>query len=260
MAASVALALGLLLASGPRCERRAESPAPPPAAVFAALGGPALDGLVPCTAGSVPARLAWTRLDDLPPRPGAVAGQRGCQSHGCWAWAGWNDRREMQGAGARLTIGVPATVAPDHSLAEVALQWGTDDRDIVEVGWEVAPRRYGDALPHLFVHRWIDGRACEGDCSFLRWSPRLVSGMSLAAWPEKPVAMGLLLWKGLAWASPICKCSTCCNYTVRPPQESSGSGRASAAAASPSCSIVLKRPVTSSANGIRPTGAAYLLL
>jgi hypothetical protein len=105
----------------------------------------------------------------------------------------------MRGAGARLTIGVPATVAPDHSLAEIALHWGTDDREIVEVGWEVAPRRYPDALPHLFVHRWIDGHPCEGDCSFLRSSPRLAPGMSLAAWADRPVPMGLLLWQGLAW-------------------------------------------------------------
>ena len=139
-------------------------------------------------------------MDLLPPRSGAVPGEDGCESHGCWAWAGWNDRRDMRGAGARLSIELPATAAPDHSLAEVSLHLGPEERDILEVGWEVAPRRYADAVPHLFVHRWIDGRPCEGDCGLRRWSPRLFPGMPLGAWAGRMVGVGWLLWQGRAWA------------------------------------------------------------
>jgi hypothetical protein len=197
---ALVLAVGALLASGARCElQEAARPLPPPG-VFAALGGPALVSVEACAPGTVRARVAPSDVDVLPPTGEPPAEGDGCQPHGCWAWAGWNDRREMRGAGARLGIEVPDATSPDHSLAEVSLQWGKDEHDIVEIGWEVAPRRYADTMPHLFVHRWVGGRPCVDGCPFVQSSPRLAPGMSLSPWVRKSLAVGWLLWEGRAWA------------------------------------------------------------
>ncbi|MGZ6162892.1 MAG: neprosin family prolyl endopeptidase [Myxococcaceae bacterium] len=200
MPVALVLTIGALLASGARCEPQETARASPPGGVFAALGGPALVNVEACPRGTVRAAVAPSPVDVLPPAEGSTPEGDGCQPQGCWAWAGWNDRREMRGAGARLSIEVPATTSPDHSLAEVSLQWGKDEADIVEVGWEVAPRRYADAGPHLFVHRWVAGRPCDDGCPFVQSSARLAPGMSLAAWVGKSVAVGWLLWEGRAWA------------------------------------------------------------
>lgn len=194
------LTLGALLGSGVRCEPLTAALPTPPPGVFAALGGSVLANVEACAHGTVRAPVAPSDVDVLPPTGKPVAEGDGCQQQGCWAWAGWNDRRDLRGAGARLGIEDPGATSPDHSLAEVSLQWGKDDHDIVEVGWEVAPRRYADTGPHLFVHRWVDGRTCVDACPFVQSSPRLAPGMSLAPWVGKSLAVGLLLWEGRAWA------------------------------------------------------------
>ena len=194
------LAAGLVLAAGLPCEKRSSDLSAPPASPLVKLGRPALAGLPSCGEGEIPVHASPPVLSDLPPRPEHAPEERGCAPQGCWAWAGWNDRRPMRGAGARLSIEGPAVVAPDHSLAEVALQWGGSEHEIVEVGWEVAPRRHGDSEPHLFVHRWVKGRPCAAPCGFVRWSPRLWPGMSLARWTGKDLTVGWLLWEGRAWA------------------------------------------------------------
>jgi hypothetical protein len=106
----------------------------------------------------------------------------------------------MRGAGARLSIESPAVSSPDHSLAEVSLQWGSSEHDIVEVGWEVAPRRHPDAEPRLFVHRWVQGRPCAAPCGFEPWSRRSWADMPLGRWTGRDLAVGWLLWEGRAWA------------------------------------------------------------
>lgn len=106
----------------------------------------------------------------------------------------------MRGAGARLSIEAPAVDSPDHSLAEVSLHWGPSEHDIVELGWEVAPRRHGDAEPRLFVHRWVQGKPCTGPCGFEPRSRRLWTDMPLGRWIGKDLAVGWFLWEGRAWA------------------------------------------------------------
>jgi hypothetical protein len=194
------LAAGLLLGASTPCEPRPGTAAPPPASPFSVLGGPVLDGLARCGTGQVPGEPSPGPSAELQARTERGADEHDCAPQGCWAWAGWNERRPVRGAGARLSIEAPEISAPDHSLAEVAIQWGRADHDIVEIGWEVAPHRHGDAAPHLFVHRWSDGRPCSGPCGFQRWSPRLWPGMSLARWKGKEVALGWLLDRGRAWA------------------------------------------------------------
>jgi hypothetical protein len=195
-----ALAAGLVLPASLSCEKRPAARHSPPPSSFMVLGGPELDGLSSCAEGEVPLVALSPAAPVLPPRPEHDPNEPDCAPQGCWAWAGWNDRRPMRGAGARLSIESPAVAAPDHSLAEVALQWGRAEHEIVEVGWEVAPRRHGDAEPRLFVHRWIQGRPCAAPCGFERWSRRLWMGMRLGRWTGKGLAVGWLLWESRAWA------------------------------------------------------------
>ncbi len=197
---ALTLALGLLLAAEPRCEVRRTGAAPPPPGVFARLGKPVLDGAMVCPVGTVPVPAPLPPVPELPPRPAPAADEHDCTPEGCWAWAGWNDRRPMRGAGARLSIETPAVAAPDHALTEIALQWGRAEQDIVELGWEVAPRRHGDPQPRLFVHRWVQGKACASPCGFEISSRRLWLDMPLGRWIGKELAVGWLLWEGRAWA------------------------------------------------------------
>ena len=194
------LAAGLVLGASIPCDARPATPRPPPESPFGVLGTPVLDGLVACAEGQVPAEPSPPPSPDLPPRTERAADEHDCAAQGCWAWVGWNDRRPLRGAGARLSIEAPSVTGMDHSLAEVSLQWGRADHDIVEIGWEVAPNRYGDGAPHLFVHRWKGGRPCSGPCGFQRWSRRLWPGMSLARWKGKDLAVGWMLREGRAWA------------------------------------------------------------
>ena len=194
------LAAGLLLGASIPCEARPETSGPPNESLFAVLGGPVLDGLAACDEGQVPGEPSPAPSPDLPLRTERRADEHDCAAQGCWAWVGWNDCRPVRGAAARLSIEAPAITGVDHSLAEVALQWGRAEHEIVEIGWEVAPHRHGDAAPHLFVHRWIRGRPCSGPCGFQRWSRRLWPGMSLARWRGKELAVGWLLRESRAWA------------------------------------------------------------
>ena len=88
-----------------------------------------------------------------------------CESQGCWAWAGWGDRRRLSGAAARLEVHLPSVTAGGHSSAEVVVRGGPGFSDVLEIGWTVAPRRHPDGQPHLLVQRWVDGQPCEGPCA-----------------------------------------------------------------------------------------------
>jgi hypothetical protein len=190
--------VGLVLAGPIHCSARPVGLSPPPRAVFAVMGGPSLGTAESCPGGQA-LEVRPSSPEPLPPRS-IVAQAEGCSPRGCWAWAGWNDRRRMRGTAARLTVETPVASSPDHSLAEVSLHWGENGEEIVEIGWEVAPRKYRDGDPHLFVHRFVGGRACEADCPFQRWSARLGPGMSLAPWRGAELSLGWVLWQGHAWA------------------------------------------------------------
>jgi hypothetical protein len=130
----------------------------------------------------------------------AVDASPDCEPQGCWAWAGWGDRRRLRGAAARLEVSAPLTPTGAHSSAEVVVRGGPELRDLVEIGWTVAPRRHPDGQPHLLVQRWIDGQPCEGPCGFRPWSSAFAAGMSLAPWVGRTIHVGWLLWEGRWWA------------------------------------------------------------
>jgi len=190
--------VGLLLGGPVQCAPRSVGLVPPPVALLAKAGGPSRTAAA-CPPGEA-LELVPRSPDALPPPSADISEVEDCRTQGCWAWAGWNDRRRMRGTAARLSVEVPPTSSPAHSLAEVSLHWGEQGEEIVEIGWEVAPRKYGDGDPHLFVHRFVGGRACENGCPFQRWSARLAPGMSLAPWTGAELPLGWLLWQGRAWA------------------------------------------------------------
>ena len=102
------LAAGLVLGSSIPCDARPETSGPPTESLFAVLGGPVLDGLAACDEGQVPGEPSPAPSPNLPPRTERGANEHDCAAQGCWAWVGWNDRRPVRGAGAKLSIEAPA--------------------------------------------------------------------------------------------------------------------------------------------------------
>lgn len=66
----------------------------------------------------------------------------------------------VKGLSANIYIAAPyvdATSIPadkDHSLTELAVQGGTGNGNIVEIGWASEPTAFGDNLPRLFASGW----------------------------------------------------------------------------------------------------------
>jgi Neprosin len=170
----------------------------PPPAVFGTLRPDAATDLCP------PDRIRRSELPESVPaprgRPAPPLSSYDCEAQGCWAWAGWADRREVIGAAAAIEVWQPEAEPDGHSLAEVAIRGGPELTDIVEIGWSVAPRANGDRQPHLFVKRWLDGTPCEGSCGFRPWSSGFAAGMDLSPWIGRPIRVGWLSWEGRWWA------------------------------------------------------------
>jgi hypothetical protein len=189
----IALALG----SPEGCLSRLPEVSPPPA-VFGPFRREAPTDSCP------PDRIRRSELPESVPtsRSGAAPPLSGynCEPQGCWAWAGWGDRREVIGAAASIEVWRPEVEPDGHSLAEVAIRGGPELTDIVEIGWSVAPRVNGDRRPHLFVKRWLDGVPCEGSCGFRGWSSGFAAGMDLSPWIGKSIQVGWLSWEGRWWA------------------------------------------------------------
>ena len=184
------------LAASPVCALRPPEVLPPPS-LFAARRdeGPEVCPPERVRASELPVELA-------PPAQlgAAVDTSPDCEPQGCWAWAGWGDRRRLRGAAASLEVHAPSAPPGAHSSAEVVIRGGPAFSDIVEIGWTVAPRRHPDGQPHLLVQRWVDGQPCEGSCGFRPWSSAHAAGMSLAPWVGRAIRVGWLYAEGRWWA------------------------------------------------------------
>jgi len=189
----IALAVG----SPEGCLQRPPEVLPPPA-VFGSFRADAASD--PCS----PDRIRRSELPDSvpasPPRAAPPLSGFACEAQGCWAWAGWGDRREVIGAAAAIEVWQPEVEPDGHSLAEVAIRGGPELNDIVEIGWSVAPRANGDRRPHLLVRRWFEGIPCEGTCGFRAWSSRFAAGTDLSPWIGRAIRIGWLSWEGRWWA------------------------------------------------------------
>ena len=116
------------------------------------------------------------------PQPAAVAAgaavaeeSRATYHYSRVAHSGTND-----GAYAYLAAAKPKLGSNDfHTLAEIAVQ-SADERQVIEVGWNVNRNLYGDSEPHLFVFHWVNGQpTCYNGCGYEQVHQRYVAGMTL---------------------------------------------------------------------------------
>lgn len=133
---------------------------------------------------------------------------------GGYKYAGGSDTpaTPKTGSFANITVGTPATDVGDHSLVELSVQGGTNNRAlIVEVGW-VKDKAFGDAAPHLFASRWVNnvwaGCYFEG-CGWVDATPTVTTddlGKSLAsvasaASPGNVKSFGIQWFNDAWWVS-----------------------------------------------------------
>ncbi|HJQ37989.1 MAG TPA: neprosin family prolyl endopeptidase [Thermoanaerobaculia bacterium] len=106
------------------------------------------------------------------------------------------------GGGMTMRIQKPAFSGDGHSLDEIAVQGGSGNGNIIELGWNVSPFQYaGDSNPHLFVFHWIDDKpTCYDGCGWVQYSKTYFPGMSLSALIGKSVYVGYVIYNGNWWA------------------------------------------------------------
>ncbi|MDQ1292711.1 MAG: hypothetical protein QG608_591 [Actinomycetota bacterium] len=96
---------------------------------------------------------------------------------------------DSEGTRARLSIAAPRVgERGHHSLAQLSVSDSGSHRQVIEVGWMVDESLYGEAGPHFFVHRWVDGaylengEHCYNRCGFVPLADSTVrAGGSLTA-------------------------------------------------------------------------------
>jgi len=175
-----------------------------------------------CPPGLVPAP-TWidpsaTKGNPLAPPDGLGAGDgnQGTDSPGspecagishfgaCYYYANASYRRNADGGGMTFTIERPfydGSGGTGHSLAEIAVQGGPGDGNIVEVGWNVSTNQYGNANPHLFVFHWIGWTpTCYDACGWVQQSPTYFPGMDLSALIGRKSYSGWVFWNRNWWA------------------------------------------------------------
>ncbi len=101
------------------------------------------------------------------PAPG-ITSQGDCEDGACYYWVGGDQYATASGASVSITQADPVVgVADSHSLAEMAIE-SSNEQQIIEVGWSVAPEQWGDTQPHLWVFHWINSDpTCYDGCGFV---------------------------------------------------------------------------------------------
>ena len=125
----------------------------------------------------------------------------------CYYYASASSRpasTSNDGAGMTQTIARPAYVntgGPGHTLSEIAVQGGSGDGNIVELGWNVSTNQYGNAHPHLFVFHWKNWQpTCYDACDWKQSSSTYYPGMDINALVGRQVRIYYLFWQGNWWA------------------------------------------------------------
>jgi hypothetical protein len=122
---------------------------------------------------------------------------------GCYYYALAASYRTVYGGGMTFSVHRPAYVrlgGAGHTLAELALQGGANNGDIVEVGWNVSTDQYGDADPHLFVFHWLGGDGtCYDACGWQQMSRVFYPGQNLSAFIGRDLSVGYRLHDGDWW-------------------------------------------------------------
>jgi hypothetical protein len=103
----------------------------------------------------------------------------------------------FDGGGVVTIVEDPAIsqVGGTHSLFELAVQGGSGNGNIVEIGWTVQP---GDKAARLFVFHWIAWNpTCYNGCGWVQVNPSITPGMYLATGSQ--TYMGYVFWNGNWW-------------------------------------------------------------
>jgi hypothetical protein len=122
----------------------------------------------------------------------------------CYYYAAVAASGATNGAGMTISVNKPKYFNPDaqgHTLDEIAIQGGTGDGNIVELGWLVSTDQNGDADPHLFVFHWKNGN--EGGYNGFGWqqySNKYYPGQNVAALVGYEVYVGYVLFRENWWA------------------------------------------------------------
>jgi hypothetical protein len=156
------------------CKPRVDWVLPPPPSLARADASRELPR--PCPAGQVPVPAGHPGPKGLPGRKGSGAE---LQDGGvAYHYAGVFQYVTASGAAVQWGQFQPTVPSTDyHSLAELSVETA-DSQQIVEVGWMVNPKLQGDALPHLFVFHWVDGKpTCYDGCGWEQVSQTRYPGM-----------------------------------------------------------------------------------
>lgn len=142
-----------------------------------------------------------TKQPILPDPPGC----NGISYYGsCFYYGAASYAREADGGGMNMTIERPAydgSGGSGHSLDEIAIQGGTGNGNIIELGWNVSTSQYDNANPHLFVFHWINwGPTCYDTCGWQQYSATYHPGMDLGALVGRQVYIGYVWYEGNWWA------------------------------------------------------------
>ena len=165
------------------------------------LGDFIRDGLQPIE------KVYWKGIEEqkkiLPPDPEGDCNGVDNDS-ACYYYAAASYRREADGGGMTFSIERPAydnSGGSGHTLVEIAIQGGTGDGNIVELGWNVSTDQYSNGNPHLFVFHWIGWNpTCYDACEWQQWNTTYYPGMDLNSMVGREVYIGYVIWEGNWWA------------------------------------------------------------
>ncbi len=134
-----------------------------------------------------------------PPACDGVPSFGSCYYYGSAAFATVAD-----GGGMTQSIEKPQYVnsgGSGHTLDELAVQGGTNNGNIIEIGWLASSEQYGNANPHIFVFHWKDWNpTCYDGCGWVQWSNTYHPGMDLGNAVGKKVYIGWVLYQGNWWS------------------------------------------------------------
>ena len=122
----------------------------------------------------------------------------------CYYYASAAFSTVADGGGMTNSIEKPKYVntgGSGHSLDEIAVQGGTNNGNIVELGWLVSSDQEGNNNPHIFVYHWKNWvGTCYDGCGWQQWSGTYHPGMDIGSSVGKKVYIGYVFYQGNWWA------------------------------------------------------------
>jgi hypothetical protein len=145
---------------------------------------------------------AGTKGGPPPGPPGSCDGI--FQDNACYYYASAALQRSADGGGMTISVDHPAYVnsgSGGHSLDEIAIQAGTNNGNIIELGWLVSTDQNGDADPHIFVFHWVNGNlTCYNGCGWQQFSNTYYPSQNVSALLGRDVYIGYVFYEGNWWA------------------------------------------------------------